>query len=44
MTGDTLADLHFANLDDEELLALKNAEAIINKHSMKKVYLVAVED
>lgn len=42
MKTNALGDLNFASLDEEDLKALQKAEEVINKHSGKKVFLMAM--
>lgn len=42
MKSNALGNLNFANLDEEDLKALKKAEEVINKHSGKEVFLMAM--
>jgi len=42
LKNSTLGELSFAELNEEELQALKNAEDVINKISGRRVYLMAL--
>lgn len=42
MKTNGLGELNFAELNDDDLMALKKAEEVINKHSGKKVFLMAM--
>lgn len=42
MKNNKLGELNFADLNEEEMQALKNAEDVINKASGRKVYLMAL--
>lgn len=42
MKNNTLGELNFADLNDDEMKALKKAEEAINRVSGKKVFLMAM--